>query len=89
MWGHKELSQMVKAQLKVESLGYVDTGADEGDPDSRGYEEATDMLFMLGHKWYRYARSQTKISSNGWSIVESGQSRLCGLRTSGVGFLLQ
>ena len=41
---------MVEAQLKVESLGYVDTGADEGDPDSGGYEEATDMFGMSSHK---------------------------------------
>ncbi|XP_072042693.1 uncharacterized protein C8orf34 homolog isoform X2 [Amphiura filiformis] len=42
---HKqELAQMVEAQLKVESLGYLDTGDVDGDPDSGGYEEATDML---------------------------------------------
>ena len=28
----------------------MDTGADEGDPDSGGYEEATDMFDMSSHK---------------------------------------
>ena len=42
---HKqELAQMVEAQRQVESLGYVDTGDDAGDPDSGGYEEAADMF---------------------------------------------
>ena len=46
---HKQdLAKMVEAQLAVESLGYLDTGEDEGDPDSGGYEEATDLLGKSG-----------------------------------------
>ena len=44
---------MVETQLKVERLGYLDTGDDDVDPDSGGYEEATDMLgkmvYILRH----------------------------------------
>ncbi|XP_071508034.1 uncharacterized protein [Diadema antillarum] len=42
---HKEaLAALVEAQRKVETLGYLDSGGDAGDPDQGGYEEATDML---------------------------------------------
>ncbi|XP_030829702.1 uncharacterized protein C8orf34 homolog isoform X2 [Strongylocentrotus purpuratus] len=42
---HKEeLAALVEAQRKVETLGYLDSGGETGDPDQGGYEEATDVL---------------------------------------------
>lgn len=46
---HKEeLAALVEAQRKVETLGYLDSGGETGDPDQGGYEEATDVLGKHG-----------------------------------------
>ncbi len=42
---HKQqLAEMAAAQLKVETLGYLDSGEEPTDPDQAGYEEAMDLL---------------------------------------------